>query len=154
MKCLNSKAIKMHFRMEQLPWTVPRLSKIAPALCRRPSLSPVPAFPCAVFCFELSLSHAQTCWCSVHYFSTASLESNRQTNIQARVRSPTYISLFSFYTSNNRSKCVYSHLHQSVLCHCRNTQLKPREPVTRRKRLQSQVTLFLSKMEKQETPTS
>lgn len=40
-----------HFRMEQLPLTVLRLSKITPALCRRPSLYLMPAFPCAVFCF-------------------------------------------------------------------------------------------------------
>lgn len=145
----------MHFRMEQLPLTVPRLSEIAAALRRRPSLSPMPAFPCAgVFfvLFALSLSRAQTCWCSVHYSPTASLESNRQTNIHARVCSPTYTGLVSFYTSNNKCKCVYSHFHQSVLCHCRNTQLKPGEPGTRQERLQSQVTFFLSKMEKTRKP--
>lgn len=56
MKCLNSKAIKMHFWMEQILLTVPRLSKMSPALHRRPSLSLMPAFPCAVFCFVCAFS--------------------------------------------------------------------------------------------------
>ena len=119
MKCLNSKAIKMHFRMEQLPLTVLKLSEITPALRRRPSRC-LP-FPALFFVlFALSLSRAQTCWCSVHYFPTASLESNQQTNKHAHLCSPTYTGLVSFYTSNNKYKCVYSHFHQSMLCHCKH----------------------------------
>lgn len=56
MKCLDSKAIKMHFRMEQLPLTLLRFAEIAPALRLRPSLSLMPAFPCAGFCFVCALS--------------------------------------------------------------------------------------------------
>lgn len=85
--------------------------------------------PALVFVlFVLSLSHAQTCWCSVHYFPTAFLESNQQMNVDARVCCPTYRGLVSFCTSNNKCKCVYSNFLQSVLCHCRSMQLKPGEP--------------------------
>lgn len=72
-------------------------------------------------------------------------------NIHARVCSITYTGLVSFYTSKNKCKRVYSHFHQHMPCHCRNMQLKAKEPVTRQLHLQPQVTLFPSKMEKHES---
>lgn len=150
MKCLNSMAIKIHFMMEQLSLRLLRLSKTAAALRGGQASPQCLSFPVLfVVLFALSLP----CWCSVRYFPMASLESNQQTNIHARVCSTTHPGLLSFDTSNNKRQCVYSHYHQSLLCHCGNMPLKPQEPATRQEPLQSQVTLVVSNMAKPLKPS-
>lgn len=142
----------IHFRMEQLPLPVLRLSKFTSALCRRPSLYLMPAFPCAVFCFVCAFFPTHKHVGAVSIICLWPPLKAIHKRIYVHVCSPT-TGLVVFCTSNNKCKCVYSHF-QSVLCHCRNMQLKPEEPVIRREHLQSQVTLFLSKMEKHKSPTN